>query len=284
MTGYQWPEGKRCAVVFSADVDAESPFLWAHRNQAVRSLSELEQRRFGPRQGLDRILDLARAHGVRGSFFVPGLVAETYPDILPKLVEAGHEIALHGYYHERVEEIDDATAARWIDKALDIFRRQVGVVPAGYRSPAWEMTPGVLKALKDRGLGYDSSLMGFDHPYSLDGLTEVPVQWLVDDAVYFRFTGGGRDRQAPVNPLQVLESWLLEWQAAREFGGLFMITVHPWISGRGQRILMLRRLFEAIGRDPAIWWATAAEVADWHRRSPNAARFDMPAKLQELHL
>ena len=40
---------------------------------------------------------------------------------------------------------------------------------------------------------YDSSLMGYDHPYTIDGVTELPVQWTTDDAIYFKFYGGGLD-------------------------------------------------------------------------------------------
>ena len=55
---YVWPQGKRCAVVFSLDLDAESPFLWISRGQAVHHLGEIEQRRQGPRQGLARVAAL----------------------------------------------------------------------------------------------------------------------------------------------------------------------------------------------------------------------------------
>ena len=64
---YVWPEGKRCAVVFSLDLDAESPFLWISRGQTVQHLGEIEQRRYGPRQGLARVTQLFEEYGIRGS-------------------------------------------------------------------------------------------------------------------------------------------------------------------------------------------------------------------------
>lgn len=274
---YEWPAGKSCAVVFSADVDAESPMLWTHRGRQIGYLGELEQRRFGPRQGLWRILDMIEGEGLRGSFYVPGVVAETYPAILPELVRRGHEIGLHGYYHERADQASDAQTLAWIDRSAALFEAQTGRRPRGYRSPSWELSVAMPGHLKDRGLAYDSSLMGFDHPYTIDGLPEVPVQWLVDDAIYFKFAGNGSDRGAPIAPHLVLESWLAEYRAMREFGGLFMITIHPWISGRGQRVLMLRELIRTIARDSDVWWATAEEVADWHAASANAGRFAVTA-------
>src|SRR5262249_1069423 len=95
---YQWPGAYRCAVVFSVDVDAESPYVWSQRRQPKPQLGELEQRRFGPRQGVWRLMDLLAELEVKGSFFVPGWVAETYPDILPALAERGHELSAHGHF------------------------------------------------------------------------------------------------------------------------------------------------------------------------------------------
>ena len=93
----------------------------------------------------------------------------------------------------------------------------------------------MLAEVKRLGL-YNSSLMGFDHPYTIDGVTEVPVQWTTDDAIYFKFLGGGADLAPPSAPGPILDGWLDEWEVLHRYGGLFMLTVHDWISGRAQRI------------------------------------------------
>lgn len=274
---YVWPEGKRCAVVISLDLDAESPFLWISRGQSITHLGEIEQRRYGPRQGLKRITDLLAEYDIQGSFYVPGVVAETYPELLPHLVAGGHEIAHHGYYHERIEAIPVAQAEDYLGQAQDLFRSQTGLTGLGHRAPSWEMTPEFLGVMERRGVSYDSSLMGFDHPYHVGNLVQVPVQWTVDDALYFRYTNSPRDKTHPANPGAVLESWIEEFEGMREYGGLFMVTIHDWISGRPQRLRMLRKLIEHIRRDPTVWWARADEVAAWHASSPNSERFRVPA-------
>jgi peptidoglycan-N-acetylglucosamine deacetylase len=274
---YTWPEGKRCAVVFSLDLDAESPFLWISRGQPVQHLGEIEQRRYGPRQGLARVANLFSEHGIRGSFYVPGVVAETYPELLPFLVQQGHEIAHHGYYHERIEAIPVAQAEEWLAHAQELFRAQTGLTGLGHRAPSWEMTADFLQALQRRGVPYDSSLMGFDHPYEIGGMVEVPVQWMVDDALYFRYTNSARDKTHPANPVAVLESWIEEFEGVRETGGLFMVTIHDWISGRGQRLRLVRKLIEHIQQVPDVWWARADEVAAWHAGSANRALYRVPA-------
>jgi peptidoglycan/xylan/chitin deacetylase (PgdA/CDA1 family) len=272
---YEWPNGHRCAVVFSADVDAESPFIWNNRGKAVTTLGELEQRRFGPRRGVARLVDLLSEFDIKGSFYIPGVVMEHYPWITPGLLDSGHEVALHGYYHEQMQTLDDEKFAEVMTRSLDIYHAQGGEAPVGFRSPAWELGPRQIALLKSSGVAYDSSLMGWDHPYTIDGLTEVPVQWVVDDAIYFRYFGGGRDTSPPANPMQVLESWIMEFDAVAATGGLFMITVHPWMSGRPQRVEMLRRLFAHISASKDAWWTTTAEIATWHQTSANAQHFQV---------
>lgn len=261
---YSWPDGKRSAACFSVDVDAEAPYLWANRTGLPPYLGQLEQRRFGPREGIWRILDMLDRVGIKGSFYVPSVVAELHPDLLPALCARGHEVGLHGHLHEVVSETTDDQFTAALDHSLQVFQRQTGSAPVGFRSPAWEMTSAMLAVLKDRGLRYDSSLMGYDHPYQIGGVVQVPVQWQIDDAIYFKFQGGGADRWPP-EPARVVEaSWRDEFQAGRDYGQLFTITVHPWISGRAQRVTMLERLLSDIAAQDDVWFATAGQIADWH--------------------
>ncbi len=279
---YQWPQGKRSAFCFTVDVDAESPLLWSLREQSShRLVAQHEQRSFGPRVGIWRMLDLLARFGIKGTFFVPGVVAEKHPELLPAFVERGHEVGLHGYFHEIVSHVSDQEFSAALDASIDIFRRQVGVLPAGFRSPAWEMTAHMMAQLKSRGM-YDSSLSGFDNPYTIADVVEVPVQWALDDAVFFKFLGGGVDNWAPSPPRQVLEGWIDEWETLHEDAGLFMLTVHDWISGRGHRIRLLEKLLEHVCADSTAWVTTVGEVALHHTLSVNKDRFTVALQTPEL--
>jgi len=279
---YEWPQGKRSAFCFTVDVDAESPLLWSLREQTVhRTVGQFEQRQFGPRVGIWRLLDLLARFGIKGSFFVPAVVAEKHPELLPAFVERGHEVGLHGYFHEIVSHVSDQEFSAALEASIELFRRQVGVTPAGFRSPAWEMTAHMLAEVKARGM-YDSSLSGFDNPYTIADVVEVPVQWALDDAVFFKFLGGGVDNWAPSPPRQVLEGWIDEWDMLHADAGLFMLTVHDWISGRGHRIRLLETLLERVCADPTAWIATVGEVAAHHAGSVNRDRFDVELQTPEL--
>ncbi len=278
---YEWPRGKQSAALISVDVDADSPYLWSLGNDAPQRIATHEIRRFGPRTGLYRLLDLFARYKIRGSFYVPGHVAETNPEILPALLEGGHEIGLHGYFHEIVSEVSDAEFTGALEASLDLFVKQTGQRPVGFRSPAWELTPHMLREIKRLGLSYDSSLSGFDHPYEIDGVTELPVQWLVDDAIVFKFEGGGRDKW-PFQPGRgVLDDWLREWRMLHRFGGLFTLTVHDWISGRAQRIGLLEELFDAISAQENVWIAPARDIAEFHASSANKGLFGVKSGIPE---
>lgn len=276
---YQWPAGKQSATLLSVDVDAQVPFMWAHRDGLPDRLATLEIRNFGPRTGLYRLIDLFARYNVKASFYVPGLTAETNPEILPALVEAGHEVGLHGYFHEIVADASDAEFTGALEASIELFFKQTGKNPVGFRSPAWEITPHMLREIKRMGLAYDSSLSGFDHPYEIDGVTEIPVQWATDDAIFFKFEGGGRDKWPFQSGQAILQDWISEWRTLHRFGGLFTLTVHDWISGRAQRIALLEELLDKITGQSDAWVATAKEIAAHHASSSNVGRFAVGAKI-----
>lgn len=261
---YQWPDGKRCVAAFSIDFDGESPYLWRTRQTPSNVIGELEQRAFGPRQGIYRLLDMLARLEIRASIFIPGIIAERYPEAVEAIAAGGHEIGLHGYLHENVQALSSEQIEETIVRSKQAIERIIGPRPMGYRSPSWEMTPETLQCLHKHDILYDSSLMGYDHPYWIDGLPEIPVQWLLDDAIYFRFFSGYAG-PPPANPSTVIDTWMQEFEGIKRFGGLFQLTVHSWLSGRGSRILALEKMLTTLRQDSDVWWATCAEIAEYHR-------------------
>ncbi|CAM3658423.1 polysaccharide deacetylase family protein [Marinicrinis lubricantis] len=261
---YRWPDGKRCAAAFSVDFDGESPFLWRTRNQPTDVVGELEQRAFGPREGIYRILDMLSRLDIRASFFIPGIIAERYPQAVEAIDKEGHEIGLHGYLHENVNGLSIEEIEESIVKGKQAIEQVIGPRTMGYRSPAWEMTKPTFDLLHRHLIPYDSSLMGHDHPYWIDGMPEIPVQWLLDDAIFYRFTGGMASIP-PTNPNIVTDMWLQEFEGIKKYGGLFLLTAHCWITGRGSRLIALEKLLTKLKNDPEVWWATCGEIAEYHR-------------------
>jgi peptidoglycan/xylan/chitin deacetylase (PgdA/CDA1 family) len=263
---YRWPDGKQSAAVLSFDFDAESGFLSREPDKARRSLGDLEERRFGPRVGVDRILRLLDRLKLRATFFIPGWTVEHHPNESARVRDAGHEIGAHGNVHEALGFLDEAHEERVMREQLDILQSRLGVRPAGYRSPSWDVNVWTPDLLKRHGFLYDSSLMGDDVPYEVETgqgpLVEVPVQWLLDDAPLFRHVYGATN--AIADPGRVLQMWSREFAAMHRENGCFVLTCHPFVSGRASRIALLEELVAYMRRARGVWFTTGAEVARWH--------------------
>src|ERR1700752_1571374 len=209
---YPWPKGRRSAVVLSFDFDAESGFLFREPEKARRSLADLEERRFGPRVGADRILRLLDRLKLKASFFIPGWTVVNHLAPSKRIRDAGHEIGAHGNMHEAVSFLDEAQEKRILQEQLAILKDQLGVTPAGYRSPSWDVNVWTPALLKRHGFLYHSSLVGndvADEIHTPEGpLTEIPVQWIMDDAPLFRHVYGATN--AIADPARVFDMWSRE--------------------------------------------------------------------------
>ena len=270
---YRWPENIHAAFCFTIDVDAESPQLWRSRRLPSLSMNELEQRRYGLREGIWNLLELLRRYDVRATCFVPVHEAETRPWLLEALARDNHEIGLHGVLHEVVSELEPDEFAGIVEKGMETVVRMTGTRPVGFRSPAWEMTPWAFDVLQKAGLLYDSSLSGHDHPYSLDDTIEVPIQWPLDDAVFFRYSGTGSDRWPPRSTTETVKSWLEVCKGIESHGGAAVPTVHPWLTGRSYRTPLAEALLEYARNAEGLWICTVKELAAYHAASPNLDTF-----------
>jgi peptidoglycan-N-acetylglucosamine deacetylase len=263
---YSWPEGYRCAVALTFDFDAESAFLFREPNKAARSLAGLEERRYGPRVGVPRILKLLDRYNLKGTFYVPAWTAENHTDAAKSIRDAGHEIGAHGNVHEALDHLEPQAERDVLAESLRLLHDYLGVRPVGYRSPSWELNLGTPALLKEHGFLYDSSLMGNDIPYWLETphgrLAELPIQWLLDDAPLFRHVYGATN--AIADPDRVLRMWSQEFKALYEENGCFIVTCHPWISGRSSRIAMLEDLIRYMRSFPGVWFTTLEQMARWH--------------------
>ncbi|MCW3768183.1 polysaccharide deacetylase family protein [Paenarthrobacter ureafaciens] len=281
-----WPEGFRAAASFTFDVDAESCTI-AHDPTSTRRMSLMSHQSYGPKIAVPRILRILDRQGVKGTFFVPGFTAESYPDVVRRIADAGHEIGHHGYLHEPMQGIDAATEASYLDRGLDALHKVAGVRPVGYRAPWWELNWQSPALLADRGFLYDSSLLDGDAPYRMavaDGdsrdIVEIPVDWALDDWEQYAFYPGVTGSGVIESPAKALEMWTLEAQAHHSQGSCFVLTNHPFISGRPSRAVALEQLIERVKDLDGMWVTTLAEIAG-HTASTvkeihTHARIDVP--------
>jgi polysaccharide deacetylase family protein (PEP-CTERM system associated) len=128
-------------------------------------------------QIVDRLLQILAASDVRATFFVLGWVAERHPDIVPRLVSAGHEVASHGYVHAMITQQTPEEFEADLSRSLDILRRQSGQPVVGYRAPSFSVVRETLWAfdvMLQHGIEYDSSIYPVHHDRY--GIPEAPRQ------------------------------------------------------------------------------------------------------------
>jgi peptidoglycan-N-acetylglucosamine deacetylase len=267
--GFAWPAGKRAAACFTFDVDAESPILFEHP-EAAGWLDVMSHQAYGPRTGVPRILRLLDRQQIRATLFVPGYTAERWPEVVRAIRDAGHEIGHHGYLHEGAHSAADAkTEEGRLLRGLEALDVAAGVRPVGYRGPMWELSYRTPALLARHGFLYDSGLMDADHPYRLatgeetdaPSIIELPAHWSLDDWEPYNYLPGITGSGVIASPADVLARWTLELEALVQEGGLFMLTNHPFVSGRASRAVALETLVERARAIDGLWIATAGEIA-----------------------
>jgi peptidoglycan-N-acetylglucosamine deacetylase len=267
-----WPGGARCAVALSFDSDHETNEL----REGGKSIGRMSWGQFGNRVGVPRVARLLDRFGVRASFYVPAVIALTYPDEQRALAAAGHEIGIHGWIHELNSALPREAERDLMLRSADALERVTGARPVGLRTPSWDFSPNTLAIEKEMGLLYDSSLMADEECYELlmhgepTGVVELPVEWVRDDAVYFmmhRF----QSLRPYTPPADVLDVFRREFDAAYEDGGVFQLTCHPHIIGYRSRIWILEELIRHAKAKGDVWFGTHAEVVEHAKRHAEPA-------------
>ncbi|PIT00950.1 polysaccharide deacetylase [Bradyrhizobium nitroreducens] len=259
-----WKGGARCAVALSFDSDHETNEL----RDGGKSIGRMSWGQYGNRVGVPRIRKLLDRHGVKATFFVPAVAALLYPDEQRSLVADGHEIGVHGWIHELNSVLPYEAERDLMFRSIDALEELSGVRPVGLRTPSWDFSPNTLRIEQELGLLYDSSLMADEDCYELEldgtpsGITELPVEWVRDDAVYFMMNRFSALR--PYTPPDaVLDIFRREFEAAYADGGLFQLTMHPHIITQRSRIWILEEIVRLARAKGDVWFATHAEIATY---------------------
>jgi peptidoglycan/xylan/chitin deacetylase (PgdA/CDA1 family) len=185
--------------------------------------------------------------------------------MIPMITKSGrHEIGVHGWIHEHLPSVNDAAAEQeMLNRAIETLTRAIGRRPVGYRAPSWQFSPWTMKQVKDAGFLYDSSLMASDDAYEIlldkqpTGVIELPIERILDDFPYF---GGATNGGLP-NPDLIEQVFRSEFDVAYEEGGLFILTMHPHITGHRSRAAGLEKLIVHMKSKPGVWFATHEQIA-----------------------
>jgi peptidoglycan-N-acetylglucosamine deacetylase len=254
-----WPQGARAAVALSFDSDHETIWL----RDGTTTPGKLSQGEYGARTAVPRILRLLRDHQIPASFFVPAVCAVLRPGEIRAYVDEGHEVALHGWIHERNTSLPPGAERDLTLRAADALTKASGVAPTGIRTPSWDFSAATFGIITELGLRYDSSLMAADDPYEIladgrpTGVVEIPVEWIRDDAPHLP----SDPARITVPPRDVGRMWRNEFDLAYAERGLFQLTLHPHVIGHRSRGVVLMELIEYMAGHEDVWFATHDQVA-----------------------
>jgi peptidoglycan-N-acetylglucosamine deacetylase len=259
----------RHIVCLSFDFDTQSGFI----ARGMTSPTALSRGEFGL-IGAQRILALLKSHGIRATWFVPGFTIESHPRACEALLPDGHEVAHHSWAHIPPAQQTRAEEEADLVRANDAIARLTGRKARGYRSPSWDLSESTVDLLLAHGFLYDSSLMGADYwpyrarrgdqvelgkPYGYgeqSDLIEMPISWSLDDYPHFEFV---RTPTAVLPGLQsartVMENWLDEFRYMQQTvdWGVLTYTMHPYVIGRGYRMLALDALLKDLAAAGAVF-------------------------------
>ena len=292
-------ENKDIRVAFGVDVDAVAGWLGSYGGED--SPCDISRGMFAGEVGVPRLLTLFERNDLRTTWFIPGHSVETFPDQTRMVVDAGHEIGVHGYSHENPIAMSRAQESAVLDRSIELLEKVSGRRPTGYVAPWWEFSGVTNELLLERGIKYDHSLMHRDFtPYyvrvgdswtkidyakSADewmkplvrgeetGLVEIPANWYLDDLPPMMFIKASANSHGFVSPRALEESWRdqFDWVYRELDYAAFTFTIHPDVSGRPQNLMMLERLIEHINAHEGVRWSTFDEIADdFLARAPRA--------------
>jgi peptidoglycan/xylan/chitin deacetylase (PgdA/CDA1 family) len=258
-----WRSGAATVAALCFDVDAESPILAAGRRYADHAMVMTHQA-FGPQVGVPRLLALLADYDLRATFFVPGVTAERHPHAVEAILAAGHEVGHHSHSHRSPVDLTDAEERADFERGLEALAR-FDVRPEGHRAAMWEASWRTPSLVAEYGLLYDSTLMDDDAPYLLDTpageIVELPPHWTLDDWEQYAFLPRPDVGQTIKRPRDVAAAWIDELDAMRRHGALFLLTSHPFLSGRAGRVEALRAVIEHALGCGDVRFATCAEIA-----------------------
>jgi peptidoglycan/xylan/chitin deacetylase (PgdA/CDA1 family) len=261
LTPRAWPGKARVAVCLSFDVDNES-YLLARGETSPTTLSAAD---FGAETGLPRILQLLDRHQVPASFFIPAVSAVLHPEMIPAILKSGrHEIGVHGWIHEFLPGLSGAAEEeRLLNQAIDYLTKATGKRPVGYRAPGWAFSANTTGLLRKSGFLYDSSLQAMDEPYELvssgeaTGIVELAIDWTLTETPYL-----GRGGTMP-SPELLYQLYKDEFDGAYRQGTMFVLTLHPHVTGHRAPMEHLDRLIAYMKSKPGVWFATGEQIATY---------------------
>ena len=271
-------------VCLTFDFDAVSGFI----ARGFTTPTPISRGEFGV-VASERILALLRKYNISSTWFIPGHTIETFTDACRRVFEAGHEIAHHGWTHVPPASLSREQEDWNLARGNEAIRMLTGEAARGYRSPSWDLSPHTIGLLLNHGFLYESSLMGHDYlPYRCrtgdeielerpakfgpeTELVEMPISWSTDDHPHFEYMRMPTMLAPGLKSAEgVLQNWYDDFDYMTRIAdwGVLTYTCHPYVIGRGHRMLMLERLIKKLLARGAVFRTMESVAKEWLKTAP----------------
>jgi peptidoglycan/xylan/chitin deacetylase (PgdA/CDA1 family) len=270
-----WPAGRPLAVSLSVMLEgwteSAAPGIGPMGNVLKAGVLDLQGRswaEYGPKEGAWRILDVLAHEKRRAVWYVSGILAERYPDLMREIARQGHVVAAHAWGQEIIPSYQtQEEEARDIDRCVETLTRTTGSRPLGWVSPRCTPSASTTELLAERGFLWHNDFFDADLPRTVETkagpIVAVPFTMEVNDMpLYIRY---GNEPEAYT---RVLRTIVEGWQGPGFDGrpGCLDITVHAHVFGRPYGIIELKNSLQFVKRhEDRAWLTDHAELAERHR-------------------
>ena len=262
-------EKKRLIICLTFDFDTESGFI----SRGWTTPTPLSRGEFGAIAST-RILKLLELRDIPSTWFVPGFTIGSHPEACEAVLKGGHEIAHHSWAHIPPSKQSWDEESEDMARANEAIHGLTGQKARGYRSPSWDLSDNTIELLIAEGMDYDSSLMCGDYIPNFvrhsdhvklgepirygknTQLIEMPISWSLDDYPHFEYIRTPEITLPGLNsPQLVMDSWWDEFTYMQKTvdWGILTYTMHPYVIGRGYRMLALEGLLDRLSGAGAIF-------------------------------
>jgi allantoinase len=262
---FHWPDGKRIAVGVTVMLETWSegkapPYsVQASPPKAgVIDLAGIAWGSYGGKIGVYRLINLLKAHGIRGTFCVSGRCAEIYPEAVAQIVSSGHDVGGHAWLQDQLlsgmtPEEEKATIAR----CLDLLEKTSGMRPEGWISPSMAYSPHTRDLLAAAGLLWHGDARDSDLPRLLDTangpIVHIPGSDFTDNRVL---------RSSSMDLWDVYKS-TFDYLYFNEPGAYLPVSLHCHNGGRPMITAIYQKIFAYMAQYPDVWFASHGEIARW---------------------
>lgn len=284
----KWPGGARLALslvvnyeeggersILHGDREAETflqevvgiPAVAGARNMQVESMYE-----YGTRVGFWRLMRIFRERGVNVTFYAVAMALERHPEAAAAIVEAGHEVASHGWRWIDYQHVSEKIEREHMRRAIESLTRTTGSRPLGWYTGRTSPSTRRL-VVEEGGFLYDSDAYDDDLPYwvEVSGTPHLVIPYTLDQND-MKFASAGGFATGDEWLAYVRDAFDVLYAEGAERPKMMSVGLHLRLIGRPGRAAALARFFDHVARHDRVWITRRVDIArHWIGQHPSAA-------------